>query len=82
MSFFGMRGIEVPVEVLEGLHVVEAGGAGPRGEFALLADIELVLEGERQELGVGEPAGDGLLQAHAQGRGHAGKPELFEGRFE
>ena len=58
--------------------LAEAGGAAAGRDPALLAQVEFVLEDEGQELGVGEPAGGGLLQAHVEGGRQAGEPQLFE----
>jgi len=78
----GDLGVIVPVEVFQGLHFQEAGGAAAGREPALLPQVEFVLENEGQKLGMGEPAGGGFLQAHPEGGRQAGKPELFERQFE
>jgi hypothetical protein len=48
-------------------------------EVALLADVELVLEDELEELGVAEAIGGGLLEADGQIGAEAGKAQLAEG---
>ena len=42
--------------------------------------MEFVLQDERQEFGMGEPAGGGFLQPHVQRGGQTGEPELFQGQ--
>ena len=80
--FFRDFGIIAPIKVLQGLHFREACHAAAVGDPALLADVELVLEEERQELGMGESAGGGLLQADIESGRQAGEPELFQGGCE
>lgn len=54
--------IEAPVEVLEAPERGELGGDGTAGDLALLADVELVLQDQFEELAVGEPVRGGFLQ--------------------
>lgn len=75
-------GVKIPIEVGQGLGVHEAGGAAAGGEPALGAQVEFVLQDERQKLGVREPAGGGFLQAHVERGRQAGKPQLLEGQCE
>lgn len=61
----------VPIEVLEGVLLFEAGAAEPVGQTLLLAPIDLVLQRELQEieftqlglLGVAGPVGERRQQA-------------------
>jgi hypothetical protein len=74
----GDAGIEAPVEVFEGLERAELGGASAQREFALFPDVEFVVQDQFEELGMGEPVGRGLLEAHGKGLAHGGQTQLFE----
>ncbi len=46
-------GVEVPVEVFQGLEMMEVGGFGATVQEAFLAHVEFILKDQFQELGVG-----------------------------
>jgi hypothetical protein len=48
------------------------------GDLALSSDADFVLEHELQELGVGQAAAGGLLEAQAERRRHAAETNLFQ----
>lgn len=54
-------GVELPVEVFEGLEGAEVGGFGAADEHPLMTHIEFVLEDEFEELTVAEACGGGFL---------------------
>ena len=55
---------------------------GAAAELTLMADVELVLKDEFEELGMTELAGGSLLKAGRKALTQAGETELLEGRVE
>src|SRR5271168_2612169 len=74
----GDAGIETPVEVFEGLEGTELGRLGSQRESALFPHVEFVVQDEFEELGMGEPVGSSLLEAHGKGLAQSGQTQLFE----
>ena len=70
----GDRVIEAPVKLIERFDGAEVRRLDPSLDLALLADVDIVLEGEGQKLLVREPVGERLLEAHGQGLAQAGEP--------
>jgi hypothetical protein len=60
------RGVEVPIELIEGLQVSEARELGAAIELAMVADGDFVLEDEFEELKVTQAAGLGFLKTDIQ----------------
>jgi len=56
-------GVEVPVELIDGLQVSELCELGAPVELAMIADSELVLEDELEELEVAQSAGLGFVES-------------------
>jgi hypothetical protein len=52
-------------------------GASPK--LSLVTDVELILEDEFEELGVGELVGGSFLQSGWEALAEAGEAEFFEG---
>jgi hypothetical protein len=74
--------IEARVEVLEAPERGELGGDGAAGDLALLADVELVLQDQFEELAVGEPVRGGFLQPQRERLGECRQPQLLEDGIE
>jgi hypothetical protein len=75
----GDRGVEVPVEVFEGLEVAEGGGLDAACQQALVADGEFVGEEEFEEVGVAEAVAGGFLESDVEGVGEARETQSPEG---
>ena len=66
------------VELLEGLGGAEGGASQSQGELLLLAPGDLVLDEEREELGVGELGIEGLAVTGFERIEDAGEAQLLE----
>jgi hypothetical protein len=73
-------GDEAEVELFDGLVGAEAGAAHAHVELFLLAAGDLVLDEQREEVGVGEFRLDSLLVAGFQRIEDAGESKLFQER--
>ena len=78
----GERGVEVPVELVKGFEISEAGELGAAVELAVIADGHFVLEDELEELEMAQAAGLGLLESDIEGPCESGEAEVSEGRAE
>ncbi len=78
----GQRGVEVPVELVDGLQVPEAGELGAAIELAMVADGDFVLEDQFEELQMTQAAGLGFLKPDIEGACESGEPEAAEGGAE
>jgi hypothetical protein len=78
----GQCGVELPVELIDGLEVTEAGELGAAIELAVVADGDFVLEDEFEELQMAEAAGLCFLQPNVEGACKPGEPEAAEGGAE
>jgi hypothetical protein len=77
--FAGNSGVKTSVEVLQTFRMTEGSRLGASPELSLVTDVELILEDEFEELGVGELIGDSFLQPGRQNLAEAGEAEFFEG---
>jgi hypothetical protein len=76
------RGIEPPIEVLKAFERGKLGGDGATRDFALFADVDLVVEDQLQELAMREPVGRGFLEPDGEGLAEAREAQLLEGDIE
>ena len=72
-------GIEVPIKILQGLTVSEAGFLAPFLDESLTACVEFILEDQLQELFMGDGVGGCLLEAQLQTGQKAGEAESADG---
>lgn len=70
--------IKAPVKLFEGLQGMKARDVLAAFQVALVADVELILEDEFEELGVAETVGGGLLKPHGEVGAEAGEAELTQ----
>ena len=75
-------GVEVEIELFDGLLRAESGAADPEAELFLFPSGDLVLDEQGEELGVGEPGLDGLAVSVLDRVEDAGESELLEQRDE
>ena len=75
-------GVEVKIELFDGLLRAESGAADPKAELFLFPSGDLVLDEQGEELGVGEPGLDGLAVSVLDRVEDAGESELLEQRDE
>ena len=75
---FGNVRIEAPIELIERLDLTELGGLDAALQLAIGTHREFVVEDQFQELAMIEMIGDGLVQAHLQGRQQARQAKLLE----
>jgi len=61
------RAVEIPIKILKALLVTEAGSLRASGDEAVLANRQLVLENQLQELVIVEPSALGLMDSYLQG---------------
>ncbi len=72
----------VPIEVLEGLRLVESGAVETVAEVLALASVDLILEGEFEEVERGEASLVRIGTSVRQQRGDAGELEPLQHGFE
>jgi hypothetical protein len=76
--FAGNSGVKAPVEVLQTFRMPEGSRLGASPKLSLVTDVELILEDEFEELGVGELVGGSFLQSGWEALAEAGEAEFFE----
>ena len=69
----------MPVKILQGAHLAEAGGFDPPLDHPVLPDGQFILQDQFQELPVRQAVGGSLLQPHLQRLEQPGEAELLEG---
>ena len=76
------RRVERPVELVERLDFAEGGRLHATIDQPLVADHQLVLQDQFQELGVAQVVAGGFLQSHVERLGQAREPQLTQGCLE